>query len=184
MPDLTFNVAGMPVAQVLEQVQKAGISRSDASILVGSWIFENVGRTQRTFNYATAFPAADPTCVSSFTKTFAHQDWVDGKSVVQAEQTTGEEGFNLRFHRIEADLAGLGQEVAHAFTCLATMRREIRSLLDELRAEVNRLNSDVFEQRTHGGASTAKPGLGGITDVLDGPRFKGVTKFLDRDVAI
>ncbi len=185
MAQETFTVAGVPVAQVIEQIQKAGVSRSDAALLAGSWIFENLGRTQRTFNYATDFPPADPHCVSAFVKSFAHQDWVDGESVVQAEQTTGEEGFNVRFHRIEGDLAGLGEEVAKAFTCLAEMRRELRSLLDELRAEINRLNSDVFDLRTRGGVLTAPPPGGGrITDVLDASQFKGVTKFLNKDVAV
>lgn len=43
---------------------------------------------------------------------FAHQDWVDGEDVGQAEQTTGEDGFNTRFHRIESDLDALGSDFA------------------------------------------------------------------------
>jgi hypothetical protein len=126
-----------------EDLTAAGFSGDQAEILVS--ILEVVGQTRRTFDYATSFPALDPNCVATFARSFEHQDWIDGESVVQAEQTTGEEGFNLRFHRIEQDLDRLGGDVAKAFLCMAAMRTSLRYLLDEIRAEINRLNNDVYE---------------------------------------
>jgi hypothetical protein len=98
------------------------VSKADAAVIVGNWIVENVGRAPRVFLYRTDFPATDTGCTPQFVRSFVHQDWVDGEDVVQAEQTTGEEGFNLRFHRIEGDLDALARDVATAFVCLAVQR--------------------------------------------------------------
>lgn len=44
----------------------------------------------------------------SFTRGFQHEDWVDNVDRVQA---AGDNGFNQRFHSIEADLDTIGQVV-------------------------------------------------------------------------
>jgi hypothetical protein len=114
---------------------------------------------KRTFGYSKSFPAADTHCTTDFTRTFDHQDWVDGESVVQAEETSGEEGFNKRFHNIEDDLDALGAEVARAFVCLAEMRTTLSTMLVELRDEINRVNADIYEccQQGKGGYSYIYP---------------------------
>src|SRR5258706_2801593 len=51
--------------------------------------------------------------------------------------------MNKRFHHIEADLDTLAAQVARLATCMADMRAKLRTLLDEIAAELNRLDSDV-----------------------------------------
>lgn len=182
---LELEVQGMTTGALYTSLIDRGLTQSEAATLVSSWIFEHFGRTRRVFNYAQSFPAAEPGCVSTFTRTFHHADWVDGESVVQAEQTTGEEGFNQRFHRIEADLDKLGAEVAKTFTCMAAMRQSLRNLLDEVRAEINRLNSDVHE------CCSRRPDIGivrepppSFVDLLDNNRFLGTTTLGDKLVSL
>lgn len=43
-----------------------------------------------------------------FERTCIHRDWVDGEDIVQAGSSPNDEGFNARFHKIEADLDALG----------------------------------------------------------------------------
>jgi hypothetical protein len=162
----TLKLDGMTAEEVFDKLVTTGVSHSDAAIIASGWIFENFGRTKRTFHYVEPFAAVEPTCASQFSRTLQHQDWVDGEDVVQAEQTVGEEGFNARFHKIENDLDALGADVAKAFACLAAMRRSLRALLDELKAELNRLNNDVYQ------CCRRPTGPGPIIDFL--PNFGGL----------
>jgi hypothetical protein len=180
-----LEVDGMSVNEVFDQVVSQGLSTADASILVSSWIFENLGKSKRVFNYATDFPAVDAACVASFLRSFQHTDWIDGESVVQAEQTTSEEGFNQRFHRIEADLDAVGRDAAKALTCLAEMRRGLRTLLDEIRAEINRINSDIHTCCNKGTVTPPVvdvfPNFGGL---VSAGTFLGVSKFNEKEVSL
>jgi hypothetical protein len=162
--------------EVFEQITKTGVSKADAAVIVGSWIFENFGRAPRVFSYRTDFPATDPDCTRQFVRTFVHQDWVDGEDVVQAEQTTGEEGFNLRFHRIESDLDALARDVATAFVCLAAQRASLRQLLDEIRNELNTINRTVAEPRER--PPFAFEGAGRVGT------YRGATRFFGKDVNV
>ena len=182
MADARLNLSGMKVEEVYDSLIKAGVSVPGAATVISDWIFENLGRTRRTFNYRTAFTAEDPACATTFGRTFQHDDWVDGESVVQAEQSVGEDGFNARFHRIEADLDALGTDVAQAFTCLARMRADLRALLDEVRAELNLLNSDVYECCR--GRTPPDGGRFGGFEVLRDFEFVTTTKFLDKHVQV
>lgn len=180
-----INYDGTTVGELYQAFTKGGIDPSDASVLVASWIFENVGVAKQTFNYAEPFPAVAPGCQPPpFARTFAHQDWVDGEDVVQAGATTGELGFNERFHRIEHDLDALGTDVAQAFACMASMRVSLRKLLDEIRAELNRLHTTVHD------TATIDPGVLQINkypnyvSALDFGKYMGTTMFLDKKVSV
>lgn len=179
---------GLTAEKAFDLAVNKGLSKNDAALLVSGWIFENFGKTKRVFNYAQSFPAVDPACVASFARTFAHDDWVDGESVVQAEQTAGEEGFNARFHKIETDLDALGADVAKSFTCLAEMRQELRTLLDEVRAEINRLNSDVFEccNKSGGGVGPVAgvDQLANFGGLVKNSKFLGATNLADKTVSL
>ncbi len=101
--------------------------------------------TKRVFTYSAPVSATQPAgCQASFTRSFVHTDWIDGESIVQAEQTTIEEGFNSRFHNIENDLDALATDIAQAFVCLGDQRAAISKALDEVRAELNRINADIY----------------------------------------
>lgn len=87
-------------------------------MLTSTWIHNVVG-AQRTFSYVQPFPTSDAACaVPPFKRTFEHRDWFDGQSVVQAQETPDEAGFNARFHQIETDLDRLGGDVATLVPCL------------------------------------------------------------------
>jgi len=179
-----LEVDGKSADFIFNTLVQGGLSKSDAAVVASTWIFENFGRVKRTFSYVQEFPQVDPACVSTFSRSFAHEDWVDGESVVQAGEIAGELGFNTRFHRIEADLDGLAKDVAQAFVCLAEMRRSLRALLDELRAEINRVNSDVNDccHRGPGGVIVDPvPTFGGLTESAN---FLGTTKLADRTVSM
>ncbi|MBQ0901079.1 hypothetical protein [Micromonospora sp. U21] len=179
-----INYDGVTVTELYETFTKHGIPASDASVLVSSWIYENVGTAKRVFSYAEPFPAVEPGCAPPpFARTFAHSDWVDGEDVVQAGQTPGEQGFNERFHRIEHDLDHLGADLAKAFSCMAAMRVSLRRLLDEIRAEINRLHSTVHEKKVDGGPLLVDK-IPNYIGALDFGKYMGTTMFLDKKVSI
>src|SRR5215213_1453351 len=126
----------MEASRFTDLFKAVGFSDAQADTLVD--VFTQIVATQRLFDYQRPFPATDPDCVSTFARSFRHEDWVDGESVVQAEQTSIEDGFNHRFHRIEEDLDALAADVAKAFLCLGEMRGDLRAILDEIKAELNR----------------------------------------------
>lgn len=189
MPDIPFSVENIPVSEVYTRIIEQGVSAYDARALVGSWLLGGYARGGRTFNYATSFPATEAGCVSNFNRTFQHQDWIDGESVVQAEQTTGEDGFNLRFHRIEQDLDRIRDDLRRAFSCLATMRSSLRQILEELKLELNRLNQDVANC-----CGRSEPPVRGVFELpnyayqLDRtaphPTYYGRTRFFDQNVNV
>jgi hypothetical protein len=140
----TIDIAGISADEVFKTIRDKGISDSDAKLLVSNWIYQNYLTLHRTFAYATAFPASVPSCVPApFTRTFEHRDWVDGEDLVQATASANDEGFNTRFHHIEADLDALGAKIATLAQCMADMRASLRSMLDEIAAELNRIDSDL-----------------------------------------
>jgi hypothetical protein len=143
LPTLDFDVA--TINQVVETLGKAGLSTHDKLVIAGQWLSAQGGDERRVFSYAKPLSAAEPACAPPFTRGFAHVDWIDGESVVQAEATSVEDGFNKRFHAIEADLDALGRDAAKSFQCLAELRASLKELLDEVRTELNRLNADVYE---------------------------------------
>lgn len=184
MADDILSFQGLKAETLLKTlIEEKGIPRADAGIMVSSWLFENFRTIPHRFDYATPFDAVDAHCVSAFQRTFHHVDWVDGENVVQAEETTLEEGFNRRFHRIENDLDALGAEVGKVFACLADMRRSVRTLLDEVRAELNRLNQAMNQGRVERGPAAAKeaPPFG---ELLEANTFMGKTRFGDKDVTL
>ena len=186
MAQKTINFGGMTVDQVYSEITKVGVTEADAKIIAASWIFENLGRTQRVFGYAENFPATDAACqVAPFVRQFVHADWVDGEDVVQAGVTPGEDGLNQRFHRIETDLDALGARVATLSACLAAMRASLRKLLDELRTEINRINTDVYnccnKGQTIGPVATLPNYVPGL---IEPGTYMGSTKFFDQNISI
>ena len=121
---------GMSAEQAFTAITDTGVSSTDASRFLAAWIYENLGHSLRTFNYLTDFPAVDPDCqVPAFTRQLQHADWVDGESTVQAEATAAEDGFNKRFHDIEADADQLAADLAKSYVCVAEMRADLAAAL-------------------------------------------------------
>ncbi|GAB3142953.1 hypothetical protein GCM10027290_18490 [Micromonospora sonneratiae] len=178
-----INFDGLTVDQLYETFTEKEIHPSDAAVLVSSWIYENIGRTRRVFNFVESFPSVEPGCQPApFNRTFHHADWVDGEDVVQAGQTTGELGFNERFHRIEADIDELAARIAKSFTCMAAMRLSLRRLLDEIRAEINRLHETTYDTRVSAPVNFDR--IPNYMGVLDFGQYMGTTRFLDKNVSV
>jgi len=154
---------GVSLDTAYQSLSGAGIHADVAKEIIGIWVGEAVKRGRR-FDYSHAFPAADADCAPEpFKRSFEHKDWVDGESIVQAQESPSEKGFNDRFHRIEKDLDGLGTLVARAFSCQNEMRAGLAEALLEIAAELNRLNADITELRKTSSpppfASPLRPGL-------------------------
>ncbi|HEX7245276.1 MAG TPA: hypothetical protein VF245_06915 [Solirubrobacterales bacterium] len=181
MPQKEFKdlkVGAMSAEQAFAAIQKAGVSEVDASLLVSDWIRETILGGRRRFDYRTPFPGVEEDCGVTFTRSFAHVDWVDGESVVQAEETPSEEGFNERFHRIEDDLDALGAGLAKLSACMAEMRLGLRSLLDEIKAEVNRLDAARGDEA---GPAIARPPSAILKQP---PVYVGTTQYFDQMVHV
>jgi predicted flap endonuclease-1-like 5' DNA nuclease len=138
---------GVALDNAYQGLASAGVHADVAKEIIGIWVGEAVKRGRR-FGYSQDFPAKDADCEPApFKRSFEHKDWVDGESIVQAQESPSEKGFNDRFHKIEHDLDALGSLAAKAFTCQAEMRAGLAEALSQIAAELNRLNADVTELR-------------------------------------
>lgn len=151
-----IEIGNVSASEVYAKLQESGISQVEAGLLVGQWIVDTFGKGKKVFKYAPPVPEVDAACTSTFAREFAHADWVDGESVVQAETTPGEEGFNARFHKIEADIDALGAETAKSLACISSLRKAVHDALEQVRVAINQLNEDVYA--CCGGGITTKPG--------------------------
>ncbi|MFO0750667.1 MAG: hypothetical protein U1F43_34110 [Myxococcota bacterium] len=156
--DALNQIGAVDTQSFLLKAQQLGLPVSAQQQLLGLLIFEQLGKVRRSFDYSSAVADKDPTCAPAFARSFQHVDWTDGESVVQAEQTSGEDGFNLRFHRIEADLDALAADTRKTFECLAELRAQLAQALADVKAELNLINGDVYACCNKGSATTINPG--------------------------
>jgi hypothetical protein len=164
----TTNIEGPAVSELIDKITSAA-SKREALEIVGRYLIDTAIGVARTFSYGQPFAADDAGCTPKFGRTFTHRDWRDGQDLVQAEQTAGEDGFNIRFHRIEADLEALGADVRTVFQCIRTMRQQLSARLEEIKQELNRINVDL--SNLHGDDLVIRePGR-----VVVGGKFLGVT---------
>lgn len=94
----------------------------------------------------TGLQTAEPGCAYTFKRTFEHVNWVDFESLVQAGKTPEESGINERFHKIEADIDALGDNVRRAFVCLEALRAQLRVCLNEIVTVLNAKEKDTKEK--------------------------------------
>ncbi len=180
MSDLNINFGGRSADNVYSSLLKQGVSRHDAGLFVSAWIYENLGYTLRTFSYTQNFEAHDPAPLGTFDQQFHHKPWRDGEDVVQAEPSATDDGFNRRFDNIERDLAALGTLFAGEIAKLEAMRESLYNRFEELRAEINRINSDILKlQQAEKTTPDLKPNFGGL---IDNGLFLGTTTFMDKKV--
>jgi hypothetical protein len=175
--------------QIFEQLTQAGVSKFEAQMVVANWILGNSGFVPRLFEFKTPFAMTEQACAGQFARSLVHKDWKDGGDPVQAEKTTGDDGFNLRFHRIEDDLDSLGRDTAQAFVCINAMRASLRQLLDELQAEINFVHQRISAGLRPGGGIVFDPVRGGGNvfgggGSVIGGSFLGTTKFFGKDVQV
>lgn len=157
----------MPTVQITESVKLEDVlsTASDRNMTAAQTLDLLWGaidlvrqRARRVFDYSRTFEAQHAQCRAAFVRGFVHHDWIDGESVVQAESNALEDGFNSRFHKIEADLDALSADIAKAFVCLSEQRAELAQLLGELKAEINRIHGDIYDCcGQSGGGTTITP---------------------------
>lgn len=132
-------------SKVLELAETNHWDNQTVNLVVAGLLDQYRGKSKRTFAYGATLAASKPECAPTAVRSFVHTDWIDGESVVQAEETSLEEGFNLRFHRIEDDIDAMLGDIARLSGCLAGLRSELAARLDELRLEINRINTDIAD---------------------------------------
>ena len=170
---------GVEVQKAYESLANAGIQNDIARQIIGLWIGDAAVRG-RSFQYSHPLTEAEAGCrPAPFVRSFVHQDWIDGSSIVQAGETPTEKGFNDRFHKIERDLDALGTLVARAFACMNEMRSTVVLSLSEIAAELNRIDADVAELRRYQPVDRIPLGPLG-----KGTQFLGKTKYFDQTVMV
>lgn len=121
-----------------------GIEKYDALRLINNLVAVNLGQSPRHFTFSSALPTSTAApCAPTFTRTFEHQDWVDGESTVQAGESADDKGFNWRFHAIAADLDALHTDTQNLFQCLSTLRAQLVAALQDVAAELNRIDAEI-----------------------------------------
>lgn len=170
---------GVEVQKAFDGLSQSGIQADIAREIIGIWVGE-AAISSRRFAYSHVLTAAEAACSpAAFARSFEHNDWIDGESVVQAGETPTEEGFNDRFHRIEADLDNLGALLAQCFTCMNDMRATLAGSLREISDELNRVNADLADLRRRLPAKSVATG-----PINSSLQFIGKTKYFDKNVMV
>jgi hypothetical protein len=177
MSNTSLSIGNLSVEEVYSTVTQKGLTSSQANAFVGEWLLINSGKAKRVFSYGQAFNAVEEACKSSFVRSFAHNDWIDGESVVQASETPEELGFNQRFHRLESDIDSLGSNLALGFTCMANLRGQLKSLLEEIRVEINRINAQLDD-------TSSNPPLTINSGLVQQGAFLGKFKINDKNMQL
>ena len=161
---------GFDPASLVDQLLAKGIAKVDAARLVNNLVAVNLGQSPRHFVFSSALPTTDPpACAPTFVRSFSHQDWVDGESVVQASESADDKGFNWRLNAIAADLDALHADAVRMSGCMSTLRQTLVQALQDVAAELNRLDSDVA-----GLTLKVPPVTPWNVNVADAPQFLGV----------
>jgi hypothetical protein len=145
MPTEMYVTASTSYADVLDYATKGNLDNASFNQLLLGVLTQSVTKPKRTFAYGETLPANEAACAPVFARSFVHIDWIDGESVVQAEETSIEAGFNNRFHKIEDDFDAMNADVRKLFECLAELRHDLAARLEEIRVELNRINTDLAE---------------------------------------
>jgi hypothetical protein len=137
-------VFGLPAGELVAALRGAGLGEDAVVAMVGQAIARSSGIEAApgagfTFQTQIALSAAE--CISSYQRLFVHPDFVDGVTVVQAQSTPEEIGFNARFHGIEGEFDGIARDLHLASNCVAELRRELFGLARELEAKITEIDS-------------------------------------------
>jgi hypothetical protein len=95
------------------------------------------------FQFQVQIAQTAPECVLDYQRKFVHQNFVEGVTVVQAEPSPDDPGFNLRFHAIEAEFDAIAVELLLSSNCVAELRRELFELTQELAAKITEIDGKL-----------------------------------------
>lgn len=182
MNPMQFETKTLSADAIVTHLTSSGVSTRDAALIASAWIYQNIAQIQRSFLYGAEFPAVDTHCVPSFAQTFQHKDWVDGEDVVQAGASATDEGFNSRLHKIEADIGALGAEIAKIYTCMADTRANLAARLEEIRVELNRIDSELPSDKLNPPPSVWPPR--NFAGLVENTSFVGVSQIDKQAVQI
>lgn len=166
------DLVGVDPATLVDQIVNTGVNKYDAAKLVNHLVAINLGQAPRHFVFSNPLPTTDPApCAPTFARTFSHQDWIDGESVVQAGESADDKGFNWRFNALAQDIDALHTDTANLFQCLSSLRAQLVQALQDVAAELNRLDTDVA---TNHGPNSGGSSLPFNVGVENAPQFLGV----------
>ncbi|WP_428341215.1 hypothetical protein [Mycobacterium sp.] len=165
-----IDTIGIDPTPIMDEVLNKGLNKYDAAKLVNNLIAVNLGQAPRHFNFSSPLPTPpEDSSKPSFVREFSHQDWVDGESVVQASESADDKGFNWRFNAIGDDLNHLHADTATVFAYLDNLRSAFVEALQDVAAELNRINTDLA-----GLGTRVLPKTPWHYGIVDAPQFLGV----------
>jgi hypothetical protein len=164
-----IDTIGIDPAPIMDEVLNKGLNKYDAAKLVNNLIAVNLGQSPRHFTFSSALPTANGTPKPSFGGEFSHQDWIDGESVVQASESADDKGFNWRFNTIHDDLGHLNADTGTLAMYLDSLRSAFVQALQDVAAELNRIDSDIA-----GLGTRVLPQTPWHYGIVDAPQFLGV----------
>jgi hypothetical protein len=180
MIDITdgqFIINGTSSTVVAKSLKTAGLADSVIAEIVGGWFVGVTGATTPTaFRFTTDVEDVDAACTVDYERSFAHTDWIDGESRVQAGMTPEELGFNARFHAIENEFDAIEEQFGSLGTCVANLRSDLAGIVGELEAKLTAMQNQIHALQQAGKTDTGPTILGTATI---GGKDAFVTKFGD-----
>ena len=170
--DKGFIINGTASDVVAKSLLGAGLSNAAIAEIIGGWFVGVTGAAEPVpFRFTTDVEASDPACAVTYGRDFAHTDWIDGESRVQAGMTPEELGFNARFHGIENELDAIAQQFQDLGTCARAIRSDLVGVVKELEAKITALQNEIHARRQE-----EKP--------VPGPKFLGTATVEDKQILI
>ncbi|AEH10753.1 MULTISPECIES: hypothetical protein [Protofrankia] len=174
--DRDILVNGVSTQQVAGTLKSAGLAESKIGEILGWWIVGATGNSRPApFDFATDVQTVDPDTVVTYTRTFAHTDWVDGEDRVQASATPEELGFNARFHAIENEFDAVHDQFVRLAAAVRELRSDLVGVVHELESKITALQNDLFDLRSQTAPRPQAPGNLGVL---------GTVKIADRTAFI
>ncbi|MEV4050144.1 hypothetical protein AB0J55_03060 [Amycolatopsis sp. NPDC049688] len=141
-------VYGVPAHTIVDALRGAGVAEDDVIAVLGRAIARQAGpgltaTETPPFVFQTNVPQEAPQCELHFEPSFAHPDFVDGVTVVQAGETATEIGFNRRFHAIEDDLGDVAEALRTVSNCMKELRLELFGVVQELQVKLTALDRRI-----------------------------------------
>lgn len=169
MTNTWINTIGLDPTTLVDQIVNKGLGKVDAVKLVNNLIAVQLGQTPRRFSYSPPLPTGSDAARPAFARIFEHLPWIDGESVVQAGESADDRGFNWRFDTIGKDLDDLHGDAQKLFDGLEALRAGIVDALQDIAAELNRINTDLAALAPQTARETPFK-----WDITASPQFMGV----------
>lgn len=150
-----FTINGVSSKNVVKTLKESGLKDSVIAEIVGGWFVGVTGASNpEPFTFVTDVESSDGKCTATYKRTFAHTDWVDGESRVQAGMTPEELGFNARFHTIESEFDAIALQFAALSQCAKGIRDDLYGVTQELEAKITALQNEIHERKQEDDKST------------------------------